>query len=143
MSAAALLDRLDCVRLTGPSKWLALCPAHRDRNPSLSIRETDGGVVLVKCWTGCSAAEIVGAVGLDLSALFPPRESTGKALPRSERPRLGSRDLLELIGHPVTVVWLAACDMGAGKVLGEADREVVKHAAAKLARVVDEVRNGH
>ena len=33
--------------------WMAHCPAHEDRTPSLSIRDTAGGKVLVHCHAGC------------------------------------------------------------------------------------------
>ncbi len=33
--------------------WMARCPAHDDRKPSLSIREGDHGKVLVCCHAGC------------------------------------------------------------------------------------------
>ena len=35
MNADTLLSRLDKVKLTGPDKWVARCPAHDDRGPSL------------------------------------------------------------------------------------------------------------
>jgi hypothetical protein len=31
----------------------ARCPAHNDRNPSLSIREAADGKILIKCHAGC------------------------------------------------------------------------------------------
>ena len=65
MSAAKLISRLDGVRQTSPSTYNALCPAHPDRHPSLTIREMDDGLVFVRCRTGCSFGEIVGAAGLD------------------------------------------------------------------------------
>ena len=43
MIAAKLLDRLPGVRKTGPGRWIAPCPAHEDRRPSLSIRELEDG----------------------------------------------------------------------------------------------------
>ena len=43
MTAVALLDRLDKVRPTGAGTWVARCPAHDDRGPSLSVRELDDG----------------------------------------------------------------------------------------------------
>ena len=51
--------------------WLAHCPAHRDRSPSLSIGEGDGARVLVKCHAGCTLAAIVAAVGMTERDLFP------------------------------------------------------------------------
>ena len=53
-------------RRVGPS-WMAHCPAHRDRTPSLSIRETDDGRVLVHCFAGCSQHDVINALtGLGL-----------------------------------------------------------------------------
>src|SRR4051812_29050076 len=37
----------------------------------LSVREASDGTVLVHCFHGCSAAEVMKAVGLELSDLFP------------------------------------------------------------------------
>lgn len=66
-----ILQRLDGVKKTGPDKWLAKCPAHDDKRPSLSIRGAEDGKVLLKCWAGCGAGEIVSALGLSLGDLFP------------------------------------------------------------------------
>ena len=52
---------------------MARCPAHEDRKASLSSGLGDDERVLVRCHAGCSAAEIVAAVGLKLSDLFPAR----------------------------------------------------------------------
>jgi hypothetical protein len=97
-----LLDRLDELRERGPGQWSARCPAHDDRNPSLSIRETNDGTVLLKCWSGCTAAEIVAAVGLDLSDLFPRVERRERRY--RDQHRLSARDALEIIRHDATVV---------------------------------------
>lgn len=142
-TVATLLDRLDGVKSTGRGRFIACCPAHADKRPSLSICETDDGVILLKCWVGCSAAEIVSAVGLNLSALFPPRERHGKSLPRSARPRLGTRELLDLLGQSVAVVWIAATDLANGKQLDPQDFAALKRVVGELGRVVTEARNGH
>ena len=44
-----------------PSGWMANCPAHDDRNPSLSIRERDGKV-LVHCHAGCDQRSVIAAL---------------------------------------------------------------------------------
>ncbi|MCX6620619.1 MAG: CHC2 zinc finger domain-containing protein [Acidobacteria bacterium] len=41
--------------------WMACCPAHEDRNPSLHICEHEGKV-LVKCFAGCDQADVVAAL---------------------------------------------------------------------------------
>lgn len=66
-----VISRLDRVKSAGANKWNACCPAHLDKSPSLSITETSDGVVLIKCWAGCSANDIVQAIGLQLRDLFP------------------------------------------------------------------------
>ena len=50
---------------------MARCPAHPDTTPSLSINETPAGKVLVKCFAGCSQAEVIAA--LRRRGLWPGR----------------------------------------------------------------------
>jgi hypothetical protein len=38
--------------------WMARCPAHEDRNPSLSVHDADEGKVLVCCHAGCDQARV-------------------------------------------------------------------------------------
>jgi hypothetical protein len=63
------LDRLEGVRESGGS-WVALCPAHDDREPSLSVAEGEDGRALLKCFAGCPFGEIVAAMGLEERDLF-------------------------------------------------------------------------
>lgn len=41
------------------SGWSAHCPAHDDRNPSLSLTDADDGKILVYCHAGCDQAEVI------------------------------------------------------------------------------------
>ncbi|MHB8391410.1 MAG: hypothetical protein ACYDBH_17820 [Acidobacteriaceae bacterium] len=69
MTAEAFAD-LVRARRSVRGKWMARCPAHPDRHPSLSITQGHSGVLL-KCWSaGCSIESIVSALGLPMSALF-------------------------------------------------------------------------
>ena len=70
-----LLSRLDRVTERSDGQYLACCPAHEDKSPSLSIKEVDGGRVLVYCFAGCTAAEVCASVGLELRDLFRVGES--------------------------------------------------------------------
>src|SRR4051812_22288676 len=56
--------------------WMAHCPAHKDRTPSLSIAEGDDGRVLVNCFAGCSVEDIVAAVGVTTADLFSTSSNT-------------------------------------------------------------------
>jgi putative DNA primase/helicase len=48
-------------RRTG-SAWMARCPAHDDREPSLAISETRDGKVLVCCHAGCDQRDVIAAL---------------------------------------------------------------------------------
>ena len=41
------------------SGWVACCPAHHDRDPSLSLRDSPDGTVLVHCHAGCKQDDVI------------------------------------------------------------------------------------
>jgi len=55
--------------------WSCRCPAHDDRNPSLSIHAGDDGRALVHCHRGCTVDAVCGAIGLRPADLFTPDPS--------------------------------------------------------------------
>lgn len=59
-----VLPRLKKKKERSRGKWQALCPAHDDKNPSLSVTEGEGGRVLLHCHAGCSYEAITTALGL-------------------------------------------------------------------------------
>ena len=59
-----VLSRLEKVRSSGSDKWQALCPAHEDSSPSLSITLTPERV-LFYCHAGCEYSEILSALSLE------------------------------------------------------------------------------
>lgn len=74
MDIESILKRLEKVKSNGKG-YQACCPAHDDRDPSLSISEGHDGRILLKCFAGCEPETIVSALGLMLSDLFPPKET--------------------------------------------------------------------
>lgn len=70
-NARILLDRLDGVQVQGKG-WRARCPACGGRSRKVSVAES-GGKVLVHCFAGCRAEDVIGAVGLTWADLHPPR----------------------------------------------------------------------
>ncbi len=52
------------VKKTGPNKWMAQCPVHRDTVPSLSIGVGRNGRILLHCFAGCKYEDIVAALGI-------------------------------------------------------------------------------
>ena len=131
-----LLHRLDGVKQTKPDQWQARCPAHDDRNPSLSITRGDDGRVLLKCWSGCGAADVVQAVGLTLADLFV-RDERVHVSPTRKRQYPNYRNVLILLRHEVAVVWLAASDLAEGKALSDDDRQTLERALANINKALD------
>ena len=64
------------------SSWMARCPAHEDREPSLSLTERNGKV-LVKCFAGCQQRDVVEA--LRARGLWP--ENLAQSTWNEEKPR--------------------------------------------------------
>lgn len=66
-----ILNALDGVRPISPGRWRARCPAHKDCEPSLQVTVgRNGDRILLRCWSGCSLAEILSALGLQPRDLF-------------------------------------------------------------------------
>jgi hypothetical protein len=74
-----VLARLHRVRRSG-GRWIALCPAHPDKNPSLSIRE-DNGRILLHCFAVCSVDAICTAAGIEIRDLFTQPRLARKSVP--------------------------------------------------------------
>jgi len=68
-----LLDRLPDMHQT-ETGWQGRCPAHESSGgKSLTLATGDDGEVLVHCFAGCDTTDIVAAVGLTMSDLFPEK----------------------------------------------------------------------
>lgn len=136
MAVEALLSRLEKVKQNGPGKWIARCCAHEDRSPSLAIKETEDGTVLVKCFAGCSVEDILGAVGLEITELFPPtdkREWVGTEKPlKFGAVRFSAIDALRCLAGEGSILLLLACDMAEGKVLSPDDHDRLTTALGRL-----------
>lgn len=136
MSVQNLLSRLEKVRQTGPGKWSAICPSHPDRHPSLSIRD-DSETILLKCWAGCGAGEIITSVGLGFAELFPPRPE-GHFTKGFRRPFFPS-DVFEIARHEVNVVFLIGCDIHSQKIISDANYERLLVAVQRIERISESV----
>jgi putative DNA primase/helicase len=77
MNAAMIAHALHSGRKSGAS-WVACCPAHKDRNPSLSLRDSTDGHVLVHCFAGCPQATVIGAL-IELG-LWPENEKVQRSI---------------------------------------------------------------
>lgn len=91
-----ITSKLDKCRPNGTNRYIACCPAHEDRDPSLSISEAQDGRILVHCFAGCSALDVVESLGLSLGDLFPPEV---QGLSPSKKPLIRDRKTSETVDH--------------------------------------------
>ncbi len=53
-------------------EYIALCPAHDDKNPSLTLKQ-DGNKILLHCQAGCSPEAVTEKLGITTADLFPDK----------------------------------------------------------------------
>jgi hypothetical protein len=139
VSTDAVLCRVTEIRSTGAARWLARCPAHDDRDPSLSIRELPDGRVLLYCFAGCATADVLDALALDWADLDAPhdRRSSAVTRPRPWKGRYPPAALLEIVSEEVTVVAIVAADLLAHRSTSAEDWQRLALAVARIQRVRD------
>jgi len=145
MTTEALLERLEKVQRRGTDQWSARCPAHDDRGPSLSVKELPDGATLVHCFAGCEVADVLGAVGLTMDVLFPPRPAGGDyTVNKTRKPRLlTASQALELLTDESLLIAVAGGNLAHGVVLTAADLERVQQAAGRCRWLHDQYAGGH
>ena len=109
MTIDVFLSRLEGVRRTGPGRWLAKCPAHSDRSPSLSVRELDDGRTLVHCFAQCSVENVLNAVGLGFDVLFPEK-TIDHHVKREQRP-FNAHDVLRALRDEIDIAAIFCADV--------------------------------
>jgi hypothetical protein len=115
-------------RPNGSDSFTCCCPAHEDKSPSLSIKDT-GDKILLHCFAGCSFEEIVSVLrSRGLWPEFIPKKYKGR---RPVTERYSCRE----IKHAEIVLFIAGCDRRKGLILSEADlisvraaMEILRHA---------------
>jgi hypothetical protein len=133
LKAEAFLARCDKARRTGADSWIACCPAHGDKTPSMTVRELEDGRVLIHCFSGCSAEEILGAVGMTFDALFPDRLPSGKEYSPGLRRPFPASDVIEALSGEALLVAVAAYNIAHGIELDAGDRERLLAAYGRIA----------
>ena len=141
MTVEVLLQRLDKVKRTGPDRWIASCPTRTDKNPSMTVRELPDGRVLVHDFGGDSVHEILAAVGLEMSELFPPRPLSDGRKP--ERKPFYADDALRCLAFEVKLVRLAALETLEGKPLSDGDFDRLLVAVERIDTALEVVCKTH
>lgn len=135
-----LLSRLERVRQTAPNRWVMPCPAHQDRSPSLSVRETPEGTVLLRCFAGCDTQSVLDAVGLTFADLFP---DSGDQRPHRVPPgpaRIPASDLLLMLEQEALAVGLVGAYLAEQKPLSETDWQRLAQGVSRITTLVSHIR---
>jgi RepB DNA-primase N-terminal domain len=100
-----VLELLDGVTETS-NGWKALCPAHDDHTPSLSVAEGKDGRCVIRCFAGCPAKSVVEKLGLKMRDLMPPRRrrASSQLLALAERAGIEPFHSPEGEGHAAIVI---------------------------------------
>jgi hypothetical protein len=121
-------SRLDGVKRTGPGRFVAKCPSHNDKSPSLTVTEKEGRVLL-HCFAGCEPADVLAAVGLTFSDLCLDRHTYSKG---QRAAAFNPYDVLKCLAREAGIVTLAAAQVSTGHPLTTADAERVALAHERL-----------
>lgn len=141
------------VKYTGKNSYMAQCPCHEDKEPSLAVSEGDDGRVLLKCFAGCRTEDIVKALGLSMADLFPPKE---RPQPKQSKPKQNEarrayqsptyvytdeqgKTLFGVIRTPQKEFWAVRPDGNGGWLYG---LEGISPVPYRLPEVIEAVRKG-
>lgn len=131
-----LLSRLEGMKPAGRG-YRGPCPQCGGKSAKLSVTEADNGAVLLTCFGGCTAAEVLVAVGLTLSDLFPERLRPMTDAERRDawdRARItGWQAALEMLCKEAAIVHLAQRQLAQGQVLSADDDARLKLAEERIA----------
>lgn len=133
-----LLNRLEKVKLRGRGQWIACCPHHSDKSPSMTIRELDDGRILLHCFAGCPPNDILASIGLRFSDLFP--DKLGDSLRPMRRP-FNAHDVLEALSRELLIARISSADIAKGRELSPRDRQRMEQARQRIA-AAERLANG-
>jgi hypothetical protein len=128
MIIAKLTSRLEGVKCTGPGRYIAKCPSHPDKSPSMTVAEKEGRVVF-HCFAGCEPADVLASVGLTFGDLYPERPTYSKG---GRTAAFNPYDVLKCLTREAGIITLAAAQVSTGHPLTTADADRVALAHERL-----------
>lgn len=106
MQLEDFLDKLDGVTYVEPNKYMACCPVHGDKHPSMSVTVKDvkgTEKILLHCFAKCKTADILDKMGLGPQDLIvnptPQRGFSIAQKSRGQRKLVARYDYLDQDGH--------------------------------------------
>lgn len=135
MTIDNVIARLEKVKRTGRDSYMACCPCHGDKHPSLSIKYLSDGRVLIHCFAGCDVYSVLSSIGLEMSDLFP-QQAISHAKPQKHFP---ASDALQAIGFECLVVAASASKLLGVEKFTDADRERLITSISRIHAAINAV----
>ncbi len=144
MIADKFLRGLHKVRETGDSSWIACCPVHNDKHPSLSIKETlnaSGELCLLLHCFACNASgvDVAEALGLKARDLFPEKLNYDHTK-KQKRQYFPAEDVLECIYHDALTIEIIARHVEPDKRMSEIAIQQLSEARHGIEQAVTYIR---
>jgi CHC2 zinc finger len=130
-----ILGRLRRVKASGKNRFSACCPAHEDRSPSLIVSE-NGDKIGIHCFAGCGAADILAAIGLDFSVLYPDRDMTETGLRSWQR-----SELEEQLKHARMIIRIYENDAKRGAAIDADNKKIALDAYTRVKQIAKRLKN--
>ena len=114
------LNKLQKLKQTKNNEWVACCPVHDDKNPSMHIKISDEGDLLLHCF-GCHAPylEILGSLGFDAFDFIPEQKRYKKHNNGTYiKTQISGESMLQILDKKLNIIMFVLQDMVDGVVLG-------------------------
>lgn len=135
-----LLSALEKVKRTGKDSYIACCPSHDDRSPSMTIREIEPDHILLHCFAGCDTQSILAAIGLSFNDVHPDR-ARDKLRKPSQIP-FNARDVLAALHSESCKVLIFAKDIQGGKMLTDDESLELAKSIGRIGAACEIARAG-
>ena len=137
MSLETLLSRLQKVKRTSSNSWIACCPAHDDKSPSLTIKDAGNGMLLMKCFASCGTEDVLGAIGMEFKDIMPEKVVNNYVAPSI--PKIYATDALRAIQFESRILMLAFYSVRRGAKLNDVDMARCETAMERINTAVEMV----
>ena len=141
MSVNKILNKLEKVKSNGNGSFMACCPAHADRSPSLSVKDNGDGRIMLKCFAGCETIDILQTIGLDWDDVMPPKIEKPVHVIKSKEHKIYITDAINIIRNESRIITLAAIDIQKNIKMSEAEVNRVKIAMNRINIALEATKN--
>lgn len=123
--AEKFLSRVHGVKKTGPDRWIFRVPTRKDKHPSGTARELPDGRLLIHDFAGSTAQEILEAVGLEFSDLYPDTREYSSTPGKPEARPFYASDALRCLAQDVLFIKACAVVLRTGESITDRDHRAL------------------